>query len=177
MDQKPVRFMQVIPNYRKPLVVVGPKILLRHPKAASSLSEFAPGTHFKNVIDDYTCKSEQVTKVIFTSGKHWIAVEKARDERGLKDTVAVIRLESLCPFPVQDLRDVLKRYPKAKKFVWSQEEGRNAGAWSFIKPRFENALGISPMFAGRPEMAWTATAIGEHHAKEAEEVIKKTFEV
>ncbi|KAL6740878.1 hypothetical protein Aduo_014186 [Ancylostoma duodenale] len=168
---------QVIPNYRKPLIVVAPKMLLRHPKAASSLSEFAPGTHFRNVIDDNTCKAEKVTKVILTSGKHWIAVEKARDERGLKDTVAIIRLESLCPFPVQDLRDVLKRYPKAKKFVWSQEEGRNAGAWSFVRPRFENALGISPVFAGRPEMAWTATAIGEHHAKEAEEVIRKTFEV
>lgn len=168
---------QVIPNYRKPLVVVAPKILLRHPKAASSLSEFAPGTHFRNVIDDNTCKAEQVTKVILTSGKHWIAVEKARDERGLKDTVAIVRLESLCPFPVQDLRDALQRYPKAKKFVWSQEEARNAGAWSFVRPRFENALGISPVFAGRPELAWTATAIGEHHTREAEEVIRKTFEV
>ncbi|KAK6754672.1 hypothetical protein RB195_013575 [Necator americanus] len=168
---------QVIPNYRKPLIVVAPKMLLRHPKAASSLSEFAPGTHFRNVIDDNTCKPEKVTKVILTSGKHWIAVEKARDERGLKDTIAIVRLESLCPFPVHDLREVLKRYPNAKKFVWSQEEGRNAGAWSFIRPRFENALGISPIFAGRPELAWTATAIGEHHAKEAEEVIRKTFEV
>ncbi|KAK6014883.1 hypothetical protein OSTOST_19724, partial [Ostertagia ostertagi] len=73
----------VIPNYRKPLVVVAPKILLRH------------------------------SKVILTSGKHWIAVEKERDERGLRDTVAIIRLESLCPFPVQDLRETLQRYPKA----------------------------------------------------------------
>ncbi|KAK6021464.1 hypothetical protein OSTOST_12863, partial [Ostertagia ostertagi] len=81
--------------------------------AASSLSEFAPGTHFRNVIDDSTCKPEKVTKVILTSGKHWIAVEKERDERGLRDTVAIIRLESLCPFPVQDLRETLQRYPKA----------------------------------------------------------------
>ncbi|XGW03964.1 hypothetical protein V3C99_015252 [Haemonchus contortus] len=168
---------QVIPNYRKPLVVVAPKILLRHPKALSSLSEMAPGTYFKNVIDDKTCKPEKVTKVILTSGKHWIAVEKERDERGLKETVAIVRLESLCPFPVQDLRAVLERYPKAKKFVWSQEEPRNAGAWSFVRPRFENALGISPVFAGRPELAWTATAIGEHHAREAAEVLRSTFEV
>ncbi|KIH69632.1 hypothetical protein ANCDUO_00008 [Ancylostoma duodenale] len=89
--------------------------------AASSLSEFAPGTHFRNVIDDNTCKAGKVTKVILTSGKHWIAVEKARDERGLKDTVAIIRLESLCPFPVQDLRDVLKRYPKAKS-GWCRDD-------------------------------------------------------
>nr|CDJ90855.1 2-oxoglutarate dehydrogenase E1 component [Haemonchus contortus] len=145
--------------------------------ALSSLSEMAPGTYFKNVIDDKTCKPEKVTKVILTSGKHWIAVEKERDERGLKETVAIVRLESLCPFPVQDLRAVLERYPKAKKFVWSQEEPRNAGAWSFVRPRFENALGISPVFAGRPELAWTATAIGEHHAREAAEVLRSTFEV
>ncbi|VDO08675.1 unnamed protein product [Haemonchus placei] len=78
------------------------------------MSEMAPGTYFKNVIDDNTCKPEKVTKVILTSGKHWIALEKERDERGLKDTVAIVRLESLCPFPVQDLRAVLERYPKAK---------------------------------------------------------------
>uniref|UniRef100_A0A0K0DHB5 OxoGdeHyase_C domain-containing protein n=1 Tax=Angiostrongylus cantonensis TaxID=6313 RepID=A0A0K0DHB5_ANGCA len=117
------------------------------------------------------------SQVIITSGKHWIAVEKARDERGLKDSVAIIRLEGLCPFPVQDLREALQLYPKAKKFVWSQEEPRNAGAWSFIRPRFENSLGISLVYAGRPELAWTATAIGEHHAKEEEEVTRKTFEV
>ncbi|RCN50688.1 hypothetical protein ANCCAN_03301 [Ancylostoma caninum] len=75
---------------------------------------------------------------------------------------------------LEEIEDVFFFVPE---FVWSQEEGRNAGAWSFVRPRFENALGISPVFAGRPEMAWTATAIGEHHAKEAEEVIRKTFEV
>ncbi|CAI4222752.1 unnamed protein product [Auanema sp. JU1783] len=166
---------QVIPNYRKPLVVVGPKILLRHPKAASSLTEFAPGTSFKHVIADETCNPQNVNKIIFTSGKHWIAVEKARDERGLKDSVAIVRLESLCPFPVQALQETLKKYPKATNFVWSQEEPRNAGAWTFIRPRFENALGISPKYAGRPELAWTATAIAEVHAKEFEDVINNTF--
>uniref|UniRef100_A0A1I7XLZ5 RRM domain-containing protein n=1 Tax=Heterorhabditis bacteriophora TaxID=37862 RepID=A0A1I7XLZ5_HETBA len=105
---------QIIPNFRKPLIIVAPKILLRHPKAASSLSEFAPGTHFRNVIADFTCVPSLVTKVILTSGKHWITLEKARNERGLNDTVAIIRVESLCPFPLQDLRETLQHYPKAQ---------------------------------------------------------------
>ncbi|CAD6186781.1 unnamed protein product [Caenorhabditis auriculariae] len=166
---------QVLPNYRKPLVVVAPKILLRHPKAASSIVDFAPGTFFKNVIDDDACVADKVTKIVFTSGKHWTAVDKAREERNLRETVAVVRLESLCPFPVADLQQVLKKYPKAKEFVWSQEEPRNAGAWPFVSRRFENAVGISLSYAGRPELAWTATAIGEHHAKEVEDVIRQIF--
>ncbi|CAB3396919.1 unnamed protein product [Caenorhabditis bovis] len=166
---------QIVPNYRKPLIVVGPKILLRHPKAASTILEFGPGTSYRNVISDSTCKPDKVTKIIFVSGKHWIAVDKAREERGLKDTVAIVRLEMLCPFPVIDLQNVFKQYPNAKEFVWSQEEPRNAGAWTFVRPRFENALGVRLKYAGRRELAWTATAIGEHHAKEAEEVINQTF--
>ncbi|CAI5453121.1 unnamed protein product [Caenorhabditis angaria] len=61
------------------------------------------------------------------------------------------------------------------QFVWSQEEPRNAGAWTFVNPRFENALGVKLKFAGRRELAWTATAVGEHHTKEAEQVINQTF--
>lgn len=167
---------QVVPNYRKPLIVVGPKILLRHPKAASTINEFGPGTTYQNVIsEEHATSSQKIKKVIFVSGKHWINVEKARDERGLKDSVAIVRVEMLCPFPVVDLQAVLKKYPGAQDFVWSQEEPRNAGAWSFVRPRFENALGVRLKFAGRPELAWTATAIGEHHTKEAEEVINQTF--
>ncbi|CAI5453123.1 unnamed protein product [Caenorhabditis angaria] len=107
---------QMIPNYRKPLVVVAPKILLRHPKAASSILDLAPGTSYKNVITDSTIKNQnKVEKVIFVSGKHWIAVEKARDEKGLADTVAIVRVEMLCPFPVVDLQSVIKQYPNAKR--------------------------------------------------------------
>ncbi|CAJ0582328.1 unnamed protein product, partial [Mesorhabditis spiculigera] len=163
---------QTITPYRKPLIVVAPKILLRHPQAASTLAELAPGTSFQPVIDD---KSKTAEKVIFVSGKHWIAVNKAREERGLVDKVAIVRVEQLCPFPVSELSAVMKKYPNAKKFVWSQEEPRNAGAWSFMRPRFENALGVRLQFAGRPELAWTATAIGEHHQAENQKVIDDTF--
>lgn len=102
--------------------------------------------------------------------------------------MAIIRLESLCPFPVKAAQETLSQYPNAKgefifeakemfaEYIWSQEEPRNAGAWSFVRPRFANALGINLKYAGRPELAWTATAIGEHHAKEFDALIKATFE-
>ncbi|CAJ0937685.1 unnamed protein product, partial [Mesorhabditis belari] len=165
---------QVVTPYRKPLIVVAPKILLRHPQAASTIAEMAPGTHFKPVITE-TKNTTNVEKVIFVSGKHWIAVDKARQEKGLTDKVAIVRVEQLCPFPVADLQAALAKYPKAKKLVWSQEEPRNAGAWTFVRPRFENAIGVSLQFAGRPELAWTATAIGEYHQAEALKVIEDTF--
>ncbi|KAF8386657.1 ogdh-2, partial [Pristionchus pacificus] len=166
---------QVVPNYRKPLIVVGPKILLRHPQAASTLAEFAPGTSFQNVINEKK-EGTKIEKVIFVSGKHWITVDKARKERGLDEKVAIVRVESLCPFPVADLQSTLELYPNAKSFVWSQEEPRNAGAWSFVNTRFENAVGVKLKYAGRRELAHTATAIGQFHSEENEAVIRDTFE-
>ena len=99
---------------------------------------------------------------------------KERDEKKLNDT-AIIRIEGLAPFPVEDLRKVLQRYSGAQKFIWSQEEPRNAGAYNFISRRMENLLGISVAVASRPELAHTATAIGEVHEKEHNQVIADTF--
>uniref|UniRef100_A0A914UXX4 Transketolase-like pyrimidine-binding domain-containing protein n=1 Tax=Plectus sambesii TaxID=2011161 RepID=A0A914UXX4_9BILA len=166
---------QMVVPYRKPLIVVAPKILLRHPQAASTLAQLAPGTHFQPVLDDPAVKAAaSVTKVIFVSGKHAFALMKERDEKKFTD-VAVVRVEALCPFPLEELRNTLMRYPNAKTFVWSQEEPRNAGAWTFVRPRFANGLGITLNYAGRPEIAWSATAIGQVHQAEHEAVIRDTF--
>uniref|UniRef100_A0AC34GWS8 Transketolase-like pyrimidine-binding domain-containing protein n=1 Tax=Panagrolaimus sp. ES5 TaxID=591445 RepID=A0AC34GWS8_9BILA len=167
---------QIVTPWRKPLVIVAPKILLRHSKAASTIHDFAPGTFFNPVLDDPTTSSDpsKIKKVVFTSGKHAYALMKERDEKKLHDT-AIIRVEGLAPFPLDDLQKVLKRYGGARKFIWSQEEPRNAGAYNFISRRAENSLGISLAYAGRPELAWTATAIGEFHEKEHNQVIADTF--
>uniref|UniRef100_A0A7E4UQ48 Transket_pyr domain-containing protein n=1 Tax=Panagrellus redivivus TaxID=6233 RepID=A0A7E4UQ48_PANRE len=164
---------QVVTPWRKPLVIVAPKILLRHPMAASKLTDLAPGTTFQNVLDD-NVDPNKVTKLIFTSGKHAYTIMKERDARKLVDT-AVIRLESLCPFPVADLQAVFQKYPAANKYLWSQEEPRNAGAYSFASRRLEAALGITVAYAGRPELAWTATAIGQFHEAENKKIIEDTF--
>ncbi|XP_022787168.1 probable 2-oxoglutarate dehydrogenase E1 component DHKTD1, mitochondrial [Stylophora pistillata] len=132
---------QMVRDFRKPLIVVGPKLLLRLPAAVSTLQEMGPGTHFKPVLGDDIVNSALVRRVVFCSGKHYYALAKQREATQSLDT-AIIRLESLCPFPAEMIRQELKKFPKAKEFVWSQEEQRNMGAWSFVSPRFENILGV-----------------------------------
>lgn len=138
---------QMVRNFRKPLVVVAPKTLLRLSAAVSSLTDMAPGTTFQPVLDDASVvsKVKQVKKLIFVSGKHFYNLDEKRQELNRND-VAIIRLESLCPFPVLELQKILETYSNATEIVWSQEEHRNFGAWAFIKPRFENFLGRQVRF-------------------------------
>ncbi|CAH2040724.1 unnamed protein product, partial [Iphiclides podalirius] len=138
---------QVVRNYRKPLVVVSPKLLLRLADAVSPMSEFAPGTHFKPVIGDNLAEPLKVKRVILVSGKHYYELNKER-VRGKIEDVAIVRVEALSPFPLYALQKELNRYTNARKFIWSQEEHRNMGAWTFVKPRFENLLGRKLTYAG-----------------------------
>ena len=104
---------QMVRNFRKPLVVVAPKILLRLGAASSGLNEMGPGTHFKPVLPDTHPNPKEVKKIVFVSGKHFYAVQKHMDEQSITDT-ALIRLEQLCPFPTKELQDELSRFPNAK---------------------------------------------------------------
>lgn len=166
---------QMVRNFRKPLVVVAPKMLLRYPACVSALSEMAPGTSFLPVIgDDYIEKPADVKKVIFVCGKHYYALAKEREAQNLKD-VAIVRLEEICPFPVSHLQAELRKYPNATSYVWSQEEHRNSGTWTFVSPRFDNLVGVRLAYVGRAPLATPATAVGERHKREAEEVIKAPF--
>lgn len=165
---------QMVRNFRKPLVVVGPKLLLRLPAAVSSLQEMGPGTHFKPVLGDNSVNSSSVNRVVFCSGKHYYTIAKQREATNGTDT-AIIRLESLCPFPVEMIRQEIKKFPGAKEFVWSQEEQRNMGAWSFVAPRFENLLGIKLNYVGRKVLAAPAVGIGKVHAQEVKEILSGTF--
>nr|XP_034185843.1 probable 2-oxoglutarate dehydrogenase E1 component DHKTD1 homolog, mitochondrial isoform X1 [Osmia lignaria] len=165
---------QMVRNFRKPLIIVAPKMLLRHAAATSSLADMGPQTKFKNVIGDDKVKESEVTKVILVSGKHYYALDEYRD-RTVQKNVAIIRLESLCPFPVQDLLQEIDKYKHAKIFIWSQEEPQNMGAWSFVKTRFENLCGRSLKYSGRVPMAAPAVGEGQLHQREAQEVIIKPF--
>ncbi|CAG9787105.1 unnamed protein product [Diatraea saccharalis] len=163
---------QVARNYRKPLVVASAKVLLRMAEAVSSLADFAPGTHFHPVIGDNKADPLKVRRMIFVSGKHYYELHKER-VRGKIDDVAIIRLEALSPFPLHGLQVELAKYPNAKTFIWSQEEHRNMGAWTFVRPRFENLLGKKLKYAGRPESASPAVGAGILHRAEVEHVIKE----
>ncbi|XP_076179560.1 putative 2-oxoadipate dehydrogenase complex component E1 homolog isoform X2 [Ptiloglossa arizonensis] len=165
---------QMVRNFRKPLIIVAPKILLRHTTATSLLKDMGPKTKFENIIGDKKVMESDVNKVILVSGKHYYALDKYRDSRKLKN-VAIIRLESLCPFPIHELLQEIDRYNHVKTFIWSQEEPRNMGAWSFIKPRFENLCGRPLNYCGRKPMAAPAVGEGRLHQEEAQEVIIKPF--
>ncbi|XP_015428889.1 PREDICTED: probable 2-oxoglutarate dehydrogenase E1 component DHKTD1, mitochondrial [Dufourea novaeangliae] len=165
---------QMVRHFRKPLIVAAPKILLRHSAATSSLEDMGPRTRFMNVIGDEKAAKADVDKVILMSGKHFYALDNYRDTTGQKN-VAIIRLESLCPFPVYELLQELDRYKNAKAFIWSQEEPQNMGPWSFVKPRFENLCGRRLQYCGRKPMAAPAVGEGQVHQQETQEVIVKPF--
>ncbi|KAF5299098.1 hypothetical protein FQR65_LT09456 [Abscondita terminalis] len=167
---------QMVRNYRKPLIVVAPKTLIRLSAATSSFSEMINGTYFLPVIGENVSEHLQIRKVIFCSGKHYYSLLEKRREMGVTDTV-LLRIESFCPFPVLEIRKELKKYPNAIEFIWSQEEPRNMGAWSFIKPRFENLINKKIEYCGRDTLATPAVGVALWHQQQSEYVITKPFEM
>ena len=122
----------------RPLVVMTPKGLLRLKQASSTLADLAEGS-FRQVIDDPAAKHEDVTRLVFCSGKVYydIAGHEARAEA---KQVAVARLEQLYPFPVEAYAELIARLPEAREVVWAQEEPQNMGAWRTIRHRLEAPL-------------------------------------
>lgn len=166
---------QMIRNFRKPLIVVGPKTLLRFSGAASSLSEMAPGTSFKPVLGDTSVAAESVQKVVLCSGKHYYALLKQREASEANQNTALVRVEELCPFPLEALQQELKKYSSAKEFVWSQEEPENMGPWSFVGPRFEKQLACQLRLVCRPALPAPAVGIGTLHHQQQEAILTATF--
>ncbi len=121
-------------NFRKPLIVLTPKSLLRHPKAVSSLNEFSNG-EFQEVIDD-TVDVNKVTKMVFCTGKFYYDLLAEREELDRKD-IALIRIEQLFPLHLDKIQQIIDRYPNVSNYVWAQEEPRNMGAWSYMLERFD----------------------------------------
>jgi probable 2-oxoglutarate dehydrogenase E1 component DHKTD1 len=167
---------QVIQNYRKPLILVTPKTLLRSPEATSSLIDMGPQTTFMPVIGDHVKADGNIQRVIFVSGKHYYTLDKKRKALDAKD-VALVRLEGLSPFPTLSLQQEVAKYRNAKIFVWSQEEHQNMGAWNYVRPRFENLIGRRLKYAGRGPLATPAVGIGQMHQKEAELVTIQPFTI
>lgn len=166
---------QMIRNFRKPLIVVGPKTLLRFSGAVSSLAELAPGTSFRPVIGDSSVSAASVQKVVLCSGKHYYALLKQRETSAANQNTALIRLEELCPFPLVALQQELAKYPNAKEFVWSQEEPQNMGPWSFVAPRFEQQLACKLRLVSRPALPAPAVGIGTLHHLQQEAILTATF--
>jgi 2-oxoglutarate dehydrogenase E1 component len=126
-------------SFRKPLVIMSPKSLLRHKLAVSSLEEFTAGA-FRPVIDDAVVEdTAAVRSVLLTSGRLYYTLHEARTQRAAGD-VAIVRIEQLYPFPTEELRAVIRRYPRVKAVRWVQEEPANMGAWRHTRHRLEAML-------------------------------------
>jgi 2-oxoglutarate dehydrogenase E1 component len=170
-------------NFRKPLIVMSPKSLLRHKLAVSSLAELDEGTKFIPVIDevDREIKAERVKKVIFCSGKVYYDLIESRRERKI-DNIVIIRFEQLFPFIEEDVVKIMKKYQTASKFVWCQEEPRNMGAWKFIRHQLDSCLekaGIKAQvsYTGRERSASPAVGYLYIHNKQQETLLEEAFEL
>ena len=168
--------------FRKPLIVVSPKKLLRLKGACSTAEDFVDGQRFKPVIEDKNpdlLSGDQVTKVLLCSGQVYYDLEEERKKRGRND-VAILRVESLCPFPFKRLIPHFKTYKNAS-VTWVQEEPKNAGCWLYVQPRVRNTLeyldraDADISYAGRPIAAATAVGFAKTHNAQLAQLLEDAF--
>jgi 2-oxoglutarate dehydrogenase E1 component len=169
---------QVRRSFRKPLVVMTPKSLLRHKDCVSTLADFGPGTSFKRILaeTDPLTDDIKVRRVILCSGKVYFDLVAERRKRKIDD-IAILRIEQLYPFPFSRLGVRLSQYPNAE-VVWCQEEPENMGAWAFVDRRIERALSgtnARPIYIGRPESASPATGSARTHVKEQADLVDRAL--
>jgi len=165
--------------FRKPLIVMAPKLLLRHPAAAGRLEDLVEGT-FRTALDDPRAASgaldpERVRRVLLCSGKVYYTLEETRVEHAFDD-VAILRLEQLHPFPFEELGALLARYG-TDDIVWVQEEPWNQGAWFYVQDRIRRVLkpGAELRYVGRNEAASTATGSFRVHTEQENELVRESF--
>jgi 2-oxoglutarate dehydrogenase E1 component len=163
---------QMLRALRKPLVVMTPKSLLRHKLSVSTISDLTDG-RFERIIDEVDAlEADKVRRVVFCSGKvYFDLLERRRAEKD--DTVALVRIEELYPFPAEDYQAVLDRYSGAKDIVWCQEEPQNQGAWYQIRHRLQAPLDEKRTlhYAGREGAAAPATGLFAMHQREQEALV------
>ena len=159
-------------DFRKPLVIVTPKSLLRHKMAVSTLEDFSGESHFMRILSDPSAPADaDVKRLVLCSGKVAYDLIEARDKAGDRNT-AIVRVEQLYPFPSEPLVVRLKRMTNLEEVVWAQEEPRNNGGWFFVEPFIEQCLaeaGVAPRracYAGRGASASPATGLAKRHAAE-----------
>jgi len=165
---------QMMRNFRKPLIIMAPKSLLRHKAAVSRLSEFST-EHFRDVLDDPKQPTSAETVLLCSGQLYYDLLER----RAATDAghAAIVRVEQLYPFPEHLLQSVLSKYRKAMDIVWAQEEPRNRGAWMFIKEHIENILGSREIrYVGRKASASAATGSAIQHDRELETILESAFE-
>ena len=176
-------------NFRKPLVLMAPKSLLRHKRCVSTLEEMGPGSSFHRVLWDdaeyrpgTTVKlvpDDKIRRVIMCSGKVYYDLLEERERRGIDD-VYLLRIEQFYPVPTHSMINELQRFKKAD-MVWCQEEPKNMGAWFFMEPNIEwvltriKAKNTRARYAGRPAAASPATGMMRVHQEEVKTFMEEAF--
>ncbi|MEE1610708.1 2-oxoglutarate dehydrogenase E1 component [Microvirga sp. CF3016] len=175
-------------DFRKPLILMTPKSLLRHKRCTSSLADIAEGTYFHRVLQDDAqagrdgiklVKDDKIRRVVICTGKVYYDLLEEREKRGIDD-VYLLRVEQLYPFPAKSLAAELARFKKAD-VVWCQEEPKNMGSWTFVEPYLEWVLKTAgskvdrPRYVGRPASAATATGLMSKHTAQLQAFLDEAF--
>jgi 2-oxoglutarate dehydrogenase E1 component len=164
---------QMLRLYRKPLVVMTPKSLLRHPEATNKMQELAQGV-FQVVIDDHVVDKNKAKRLILCAGKVYFDLIAMCRQRKI-ESVAIVRLEQLYPFPKQQLVDIFEVYPQVEELIWCQEEARNQGAWDSIKHRFGAYDYLKIACVSRSTAAAPAVGIYRIHQEEQDDLLKRAL--
>jgi len=174
---------QIHRDFRKPLIVISPKNLLRHKRCVSNIEDMGPGSQFKRVIGEtdeaISNNAENVKSLVFCTGQIYYELLSEREGRGAQD-VAIVRLEQIAPFAFDKVAEECAKYPNAE-IVWAQQEPKNMGAYSYVAPRVEtttrelNKNEKKARYVGRPVSAAPATGMGKVHQKEYEDILTGVF--
>jgi len=167
---------QVLRRWRKPLVIMTPKSLLRHPRVASELADCATG-HFQRILPDTSIDAAACRRVLLCTGKVYYELLQAREKRERQD-VAIVRIEQLYPLRMEELIAALRGYSDGTPVCWVQEEPANMGAWNYVKTNAsERLLERFPFrHVARPASASPATGSSRTHKLEQDELIDEAFQ-
>jgi 2-oxoglutarate dehydrogenase E1 component len=162
-------------EFKKPLIIMSPKSLLRNKDCTSKVENFTENV-FWSILDDETVTKKTAKRIVLCSGKVYYDLEAHRKANKIKDT-AIVRIEQFYPLNVDLLQRITANYPKADKLVWCQEEPKNMGGWSFIAPRIMEAIEQMPLYAGRKSSASPAVGSLAVHKHEQARLVKSAFEI
>ena len=160
-------------TFRKPLIVMTPKSLLRHPRATSRLEDLSQG-YFQALIDDPAVKAADVKKVVFCTGKIYYELLAEKEERKADD-VALVRIEQLYPLPKDEIKALLTKYKNASKHIWTQEEPANMGAWGFLLQHFPEEVRLQRVSLNAS--AAPATGSSKRALSRQRAIIEQTFDI
>lgn len=170
---------QIKRDFRKPLIIMTPKSLLRHPKVVSSLDELAEGPFQEVIADPQNPNPDKVETLILCSGKLYYDLEKLREDHLDKNKkTAIVRLEQIAPFPSSQLNPYLSGFPKLKNIIWAQEEPQNMGAYQYVAPKLQKlmddvGLKVNLRYVGRPERSSPAVGSPRVHKSEQDEILNQ----